>query len=94
MTDRQMRNRIAKIEALQAQMDELQAQVETLKTEVKDALGDTEEKVVGNRRIFWKWRQGTRFDKTAFGKAYPEILKAYTVAKAPERFWKVTEVKA
>lgn len=94
MTDRQMRNRIQKIEELQEQIDALTAQVDAVKDEIKDALGDTEEKVVGNRRIFWKWRQGTRFDKTSFGKAYPDILEQYTVKTEPTRFWKVTEVKA
>lgn len=93
MTDRQIKNRVEKIRELQEAADALTAQVDALKAEIKDALGDTEEKRVGNWKILWKWRQGTRFDKTAFGKQYPDILKEFTVAKAPERFFRIDEVK-
>lgn len=95
MTDRQMRNRIAKIEALQAQADALAKRADELKAEIQTALGDTEEKDLGDRRIFWKWRAGgTRFDTKAFEKAYPKLKQEFTVEKPATRFWKVTEVKA
>lgn len=94
MTDRQLKNRIEKIEALKQEVELLNQQVEELQEQVKTALGDTEEVRVGKWKVLWKWRQGTRFDKTAMGKAYPEILKQYTIQKAPERFFRIDEVKA
>lgn len=95
MTDRQYRNRIAKIEALQEQVDALNAQIDAVTKEIQTALGDTQEKDLGDRRIFWKWRAGgTRFDAKAFDKKYPDLRKDFMVAKPDVRFWKVTEVKA
>lgn len=95
MTDKQYRNRIAKIEALQKQVDALTAQIDAVTDEIKTALGDTEEKDLGDRHIFWKWRAGgTRFDSKAFGKDHPELKEQYTVEKPATRFWKITEVKA
>lgn len=95
MTDRQYRNRIAKIETLQEQVNALNAQIEAVTKEIQTALGDTQEKDLGDRHIFWKWRAGgTRFDTKAFAKDHPELKEKYTVQKAPVRFWKITEVKA
>lgn len=95
MTDRQMKNRLDKIERMQEQVDALKAQIEEATNEIKTALGDTEEKVIGNRHIFWKWRSGgTRFDTKRFGQAHPEMVEEFTVEKPATRFWKVTEVKA
>ena len=95
MTDRQMKNRLDKIEALQAQVDALNAQIDEVTDELKTALGDIEEKTVGNRHIFWKWRAGgTRFDTKAFDMKYPDLRKDFMVEKPRSRFWKITEVKA
>lgn len=95
MTDRQMKNRLDKIETLQAQVDALKAQIDEATNELKNALGDTEEKVVGNRKIFWKWRAGgTRFDSKRFGQVHPDMVAEFTVEKPATRFWKITEVKA
>lgn len=95
MTDRQYRNRIAKLEALQEQVDALNAQIDAVTAEIQTALGDTQEKDLGDRRIFWKWRAGgTRFDSKTFAKDHPDLKAKYTVEKAPVRFWKITEVKA
>lgn len=95
MTDRQYRNRIAKIETLQEQVNALNAQIEAVTKEIQTALGDTQEKDLGDRHIFWKWRAGgTRFDTKAFGKDHPDLKEKYTVEKPATRFWKITEVKA
>lgn len=95
MTDRQYRNRVAKLEALQEQVDALNAQIKAVTEEIQTALGDTEEKDLGDRHIFWKWRAGgTRFDSKAFDKKYPDLRKDFMVEKPAVRFWKITEVKA
>lgn len=95
MTDRQYRNRVAKLEALQEQVDALNAQIKAVTEEIQTALGDTEEKDLGDRHIFWKWRAGgTRFDSKAFAKDHPDLKEQYTVEKPRTRFWKITEVKA
>lgn len=95
MTNKQYRNRVAKLEALQEQVKALTAQIDKVTEEIQNAMGDTQEVDLGDRHIFWKWRAGgTRFDSKAFGKDHPDLKEKYTVEKPATRFWKITEVKA
>ena len=92
MTNRQIENRLKKMEALQAQADALGEQIDALKAEIQTALGDTEEVTAGKYHVFWKWRKaGTRFDTKRFKAEHADMYKAFTVETAPTRFWKVTE---
>ena len=95
MTDKQYRNRIAKIEALEAQVDELNRQADALRAEIKDALGDTEQYTTENGyNIFWKWRKGSeRFDTARFKKEHPEMVPAYMTTGKATRSFLITKPK-
>ena len=94
MTDKQYRNRVAKIEALEAQVEDLKAQIDKVKDEIKQALGDEEEKDLGDRRIFWKWKKGREIFETARFKAdYPDLAPEYLKAGKDTRAFQITAPK-
>lgn len=94
MTDKQYRNRVAKIEALQAEVDALNAQINKVKDEIKKALGDEQDKDLGDRHIFWQWKKGRETFQTAKFKAdYPELAKEYTKTGKETRSFLITAPK-
>jgi len=94
MTNKQYRNRVAKIEALQAEVDALNAQIDKVKDEIKTALGDEEEKDLGDRHIFWKWKKGREIFETArFKKEHPELAPKYLKAGKDTRAFQITAPK-
>lgn len=86
MTDRQILNRIEKINALEAQKKELEAQLDSLKDEIKADMGELETKTVGNYTIHYTNVESKRFDTTAFKKAYENLYNLYTKATQSRRF--------
>lgn len=89
MTDRQYRNRIAKINALQDEVARLKKQVADLQDEVKVAMGDTEKYTTDDGwNIFWRWKKGPeKFDTARFQKEHPEMVPEYmTTGKATREF--------
>ena len=94
MTDKQYRNRVAKIEALEAQVEDLKAQIDKVKDEIKIALGDEEEKDLGDRRIFWQWRKGREtFETARFKKDYPDLAVEYLKSGKDTRAFQITAPK-
>lgn len=86
MTDRQIMNRAMKREALLQEVAKLNAQIDALELEIKGALGEKEHWDKDGWKISFAWRKGAeRFNKAAFGKAHPDLLKEYTVFGNPTR---------
>lgn len=96
MTDRQYRNRIQKINALNAEVARLKEQVVALQDEIKVAMGDEEQYTTEDGyNIFWAWKKGrTHFDDKAFGKVHPDLFKMFTVTDSPTRAFRITKPKA
>lgn len=94
MTNKQYRNRVAKIEAMQAEVDALTEQINKVKDEIKNALGDEEEKDLGDRHIFWQWKKGREtFDTARFKKDHPDMVPQYTKTGNPTRSFMITAPK-
>lgn len=94
MTNKQYRNRVAKIEALQEQVDALNAEIDKVKNEIKNALGDEQEKDLGDRHIFWQWRKGREtFETARFKKDYPELAPEYLKVGKDTRAFQITKPK-
>lgn len=94
MTDKQYRNRVAKIEALEAQVEDLKAQIDKVKNEIKQALGDEEDKDLGDRHIFWQWKKGRETFQTARFKAdYPDLAPEYLKVGEKTRSFFITKPK-
>lgn len=86
MTDRQILNRIEKINALEEQKKELEKQLNSLKDEIKSDMGELETKVVGNYTIHYTNVTSNRFDTTAFKKAYENLYNLYLKVSETRRF--------
>lgn len=83
MTDRQIDNRIAKIEAIKAQVAELEEARKALEAEVKDALGEAEVRKTQNWKVTW-----TRYLAPVFHKDRipQEMVDAATTYAERRRF--------
>jgi len=95
MTDRQYRNRIQKINALNEEVKRLKAQVTALQDEMKDALGDTEKYTTEDGyNIFWQWKKGSETCDTArLKKERPDIYAEYLKVGNPTRAFSITKPK-
>lgn len=88
MTERQIENRIKKLQAIEAQQKELEAQAEALKAEIK---ADLEEKGINelqtkNFIIRWKSVISNRLDSKALKAAFPDIYNQFTRQSESRRF--------
>lgn len=94
MTNKQYRNRVAKIEALEEQVKALNAQIDKVKDEIKQALGDEEVKDLGDRHIFWQWKKGREtFETARFKKEHPELAPEYLKVGKATRAFSITAPK-
>lgn len=85
MTNRQIENRIRKIQTLEEQVKILQGQIDGLKDEIKaDMAGD--EVNTGSFIIRWKEVISTRLDSTALKRALPDVWQTYSKASSSRRF--------
>lgn len=93
MTDRQYRNRIQKIKALEAQMNDLKAQADALRTEIKVAMGDQEQYTTEDGfNIFWRWKKPSEtFDTARFKAAQPEMYKRFLKEGKATREFRITK---
>lgn len=80
MTDRQLDNRIAKLQAIEAQQEELEALAETIRAEIKAELESKgeEEHNTGSFVIRWKEIISHRLDTKALKAALPDVFSAYS----------------
>lgn len=88
MTERQIENRIKKLQVIEAQRKELEAQAEALKAELK---ADLEEKGLNelqtkNFIIRWKSVISNRLDGKALKAAFPDIYSQFTKQSESRRF--------
>ena len=88
MTDRQMNNRIARLQAIEAQQKELETQAEAIRAELKADLESKgeEEHNTGSFVIRWKEIISRRLDTKALRAELPEIFTRYTQESTSRRF--------
>ncbi|MBQ8814114.1 MAG: hypothetical protein IJZ85_06450 [Lachnospiraceae bacterium] len=88
MTERQIENRIKKLQAIEVQQKELEAQAELLRAELKADLEDKglDELKTSNFIIRWKEIVSERLDGKALKTALPEIYRQYCRQASNKRF--------
>ena len=88
MTDRQLNNRITKLQSIEAQMKELEAQAEAIRAELKADLESTgeDEHNTGSFIIRWKEIISRRLDSKALKAALPDVFAAYSRESTSCRF--------
>ena len=88
MTDRQLNNRITKLQAIEAQQKELEAQAEAIRAEIKadlEAKGEDEHNT-GSFIVRWKEIVSRRLDSKALKAALPDVFAAYSKESSSRRF--------
>lgn len=88
MTNRQMDNRVKKLQEIEAQQKALEAQAEAIRAELKaelEAQGEDEHHT-GNFIIRWKEIISSRLDSKALKAAFPDIAGQFTRQTTSKRF--------
>ena len=88
MTDRQLDNRIAKLQAIEAQQRELEAQADAIRAELKadlESKGEDEHNT-GSFVIRWKEIISRRLDGKALKAALPDVFATYSRESTSRRF--------
>jgi predicted phage-related endonuclease len=88
MTERQLKNRIEKLDAIAAQQKALEEQAEAIRNEIK---ADMEEKGVDEISAFgriarWKENISSRLDSKALKAALPDVYGQYSKQTVSKRF--------
>lgn len=88
MTDRQIKNRIQKLQKLEQQIKELEMAADDLRTEIKVTMEDrqTDEIRTGGFIVRWKEIVSRRLDGTALKKALPDVWQTYSKETCSKRF--------
>ena len=88
MTDRQMNNRITRLQGIEAQMKELEDQAEAIRAELKADLESRgeEEHNTGCFVIRWKEIISRRLDGKALKAALPDVFATYSRESTSRRF--------
>lgn len=88
MTEKQIENRIKKLQIIEAKQKELAEQAESLKAEIKADMESKglDELETKNFIIRWKEVISNRLDGKALKAALPEIYSQYCKASASRRF--------
>jgi len=88
MTDRQIRNRLQKLQDLEQQIKDLEAKADDLRTEIKITMEDreTDEIKVTGFTVRWKQIISRRLDGTALKKALPDVWQTYSKETLSKRF--------
>lgn len=88
MTEKQLRNRVKKLKALEAQQKEIESQIEALKDEIKADLQEKnlEQAQAGDFLIRWTRVFGSRFDSKAFQKEHKRLYSQYLKPTESRRF--------
>lgn len=77
LTDRQVNNRLEKLEALKAQMAELEAKQKALEAQIKEALGGKESRDTGKYIVTNKKEVRHLFDRKRFDADHPGVYEEY-----------------
>lgn len=88
MTERQIENRIKKLQAIEAQQKALEKEAEALKTEIKADLEAKGIDEIKTASFVVKWKEiiSNRLDGKALKDALPEIYNQYCKKSASRRF--------
>ncbi len=88
MTNKQIDNRVKKLQAIEAKQKELEEQAEAIRAEIKadlESKGEDEHNT-GNFIIRWKEIVSRRLDSKALKAALPDVFTAYTRESVSRRF--------
>ena len=88
MTNKQLDNRVKKLQAIEAQQKELEAQAEAIRAELKadlESKGENEHNT-GSFIIRWKEIISRRLDSKALKAALPDVFAAYSRESTSRRF--------
>lgn len=88
MTNKQLDNRVKKIQALEAQVKELEKEAEAIRAEIKadlESKGEDEHNT-GSFIIRWKEIITSRLDSKALKAALPDVFNAYSRESSSRRF--------
>lgn len=88
MTNRQMDNRVKKLQEIEAQIKALEEQADAIQEELKaelEAQGEDEHHT-GRFIIRWKEIVGSRLDGKALKAAFPDIARQFTRQTSSRRF--------
>lgn len=86
MTERQINNRMKKIEELEAQKKALEEQISFLKAEVQESMEDAETLETTQYIIRWTKVSSERFDSKAFKSKHAELFQEYVKSVESRRF--------
>lgn len=88
LTDRQLENRVKKIQLTEKQIQDLQEYVDALKNEIKAEMTErsADEIRTDNFIIRWKKVVTNRLDSKSLKKDFPDIYKAFTKQSETKRF--------
>ena len=86
MTNRQVDNRLKKLQALEEQKKELETMIKALQDELKKEMGDLEEIETGHFLLRYTKVVSSRFDSTAFRKAHSDLYKDFCKETESRRF--------
>lgn len=86
MTERQIENRIKKIEELEAQKKAIEEQISSLKAEVQEQMQDSETMETAHYTIRWTKVTSERFDSKSFKSKHAELFSEYVKSIESRRF--------
>lgn len=86
MSERQIVNRIKKLQELEAQRDALNDQIDALKEEIQSQMQDQEEMRASNFVVRWPHVVTNRLDTTRIKKELPDIYSKYIKTTCSRRF--------
>ena len=88
MTNKQLDNRIKKLQGIEAQVKELEKEAESIRAELKADLESKgeDEHHTGNFIIRWKEIITRRLDSTALKNTLPDVFDAYSRESSSRRF--------
>lgn len=86
LTDRQVNNRIAKLEDIEAQIKALEAEANKVKDELKADMGDLEHYETASYKLNYTNVTTERLDSKALKKALPDVYGTYAKTTESRRF--------
>ena len=88
MTNKQLDNRVKKLQGIESQMKELEDTAETIRAEIKADLESKgeDEHDTGSFIIRWKEIISRRLDSKALKAALPDVFAAYSKESSSRRF--------
>ena len=88
MTNKQLDNRVKKLQGIESQMKELEEQAEAIRAEIKADLESKgeDEHDTGSFIIRWKEIISRRLDSKALKAALPDVFAAYSKESSSRRF--------